>query len=375
MKRDLVKILCCPGCGGELSLKKAGPHSNEVKSGLLVCCDCSKDYEVKDGIPCLLSEPCQLPQKDFVEKHCEVRNANISYYDQAADIYEEDVDQSAHQSSFNQARIDRIIQNVSRKAGNGYFLDLGCGTGNVLKFGQEYYRRAIGMDISFNMLRIAQKKGLEVVQGDILSLPFVSNLFNTVSIFSVLHHLYNYKPTLEEIYRVLSDGGYLYTDWDPNRPPKTNSLFWGTYTLFNRSLNKLSCIKNRLRRNLGPGPKSEEEKEVDLLAQHPELKKINQLAEYHNLYDRKSRGIDFESVRKILLELGFTDIQAQFHWAGYSLDQLEGRAKLNSLILKSFGYDVERFLENVLILGCKKEKTKAPKVGIEENSYAEISKG
>ena len=372
MKKSLLRILICPGCKGKLSLKGADSSSNEVKSGNLVCSECDRKYEIRGGIPCLLSEPSQLPKQDFVEKHCEVRNANISYYDQAANIYEDDVDQSGHQNPFNQTRIDKIIQKLSQKAGNDYFLDLGCGTGNILKFGQKYYRRAVGVDISFNMLKIAQNKGLEVIQGDILTLPFVPNLFNTVSIFSVLHHLYNYQPTLQEIHRVLHKNGYLYTDWDPNHPPKTNKLFWDTYTLFNRSLNKLSQIKNRLKKNLAPQPKTEDEKETDFLAKRPDLRKVNRLAEYHNLYTRKERGIDFETVRTILSDLGFANIQAQFHQAGLSVNQLKGRAKLNTRLLKSLGYNAEKFLENILILARKREDTVDSQVTIKDKSYAEV---
>ena len=375
MKKSLLRILICPGCKGKLSLKGSGLRSDEVKSGYLVCSVCGREYEIRDGIPCLLSEPSQLPKQDFVEKHCEVRNANISYYDQAADIYEDDVDQSGHQSPFNQSRIDKIIQKLSQKAGNDYFLDLGCGTGNMLKFGQKYYRRAIGVDISFNMLKIAQNKGLEVIQGDILTLPFVPNLFNTVSIFSVLHHLYNYQPTLQEIYRVLRTSGYLYTDWDPNRPPKTNKIFWETYTFFNRSLSKLGQIRNRVEKSLAPRPKTEDEKETEFLGKRPDLRDVNRLAEYHNLYNRKERGIDFETVRTILSDLGFADIQAQFHWAGLSVNQLKGRAKLNTRLLKSLGYDAEKFLENILILARKRATSLSPEVRIRDESYAETLEG
>lgn len=54
MKPDLMEILCCPMCRGELTLtvnKKEGP---EVLEGTLSCAKCQVEYPISDGIPDLL---------------------------------------------------------------------------------------------------------------------------------------------------------------------------------------------------------------------------------------------------------------------------------------------------------------------------------
>jgi len=53
MKRDLMEILCCPVCKGDLELRITA-EKDEVMEGVLRCAACPHDYEIKDGIPNLL---------------------------------------------------------------------------------------------------------------------------------------------------------------------------------------------------------------------------------------------------------------------------------------------------------------------------------
>jgi uncharacterized protein YbaR (Trm112 family) len=53
MKRDLMEILCCPVCKGDLELRVSSEH-DEIEEGVLHCAACRHDYEIKDGIPNLL---------------------------------------------------------------------------------------------------------------------------------------------------------------------------------------------------------------------------------------------------------------------------------------------------------------------------------
>jgi len=53
MKRDLMEILCCPVCKGDLELKVT-QEKDEILEGTLYCKSCSHTYEIKDGIPNLL---------------------------------------------------------------------------------------------------------------------------------------------------------------------------------------------------------------------------------------------------------------------------------------------------------------------------------
>lgn len=53
MKRDLMDILCCPVCKGDLELVVA-VEKDEILEGSLICHHCDVTYEIEDGIPNLL---------------------------------------------------------------------------------------------------------------------------------------------------------------------------------------------------------------------------------------------------------------------------------------------------------------------------------
>ncbi len=54
MKPDLLEILRCPVCRGELSLSVARQNDVEILEGTLRCAACAVDYPIADGIPDLL---------------------------------------------------------------------------------------------------------------------------------------------------------------------------------------------------------------------------------------------------------------------------------------------------------------------------------
>ncbi len=54
MKPDLLDIICCPVCKGDLELRDAQSDENEIISGKLVCKNCGREYPIEDGIPDLL---------------------------------------------------------------------------------------------------------------------------------------------------------------------------------------------------------------------------------------------------------------------------------------------------------------------------------
>ncbi|RLF60063.1 MAG: Trm112 family protein [Thermoplasmata archaeon] len=54
MKRDLMDIICCPVCKGDLELKVKREEDDEIIEGELICKKCNVSYEIKDGIPNLL---------------------------------------------------------------------------------------------------------------------------------------------------------------------------------------------------------------------------------------------------------------------------------------------------------------------------------
>lgn len=54
MRTDLMEILCCPVCKGDLTLISEKTDAAEVLEGKLTCAKCRVDYPISDGIPDLL---------------------------------------------------------------------------------------------------------------------------------------------------------------------------------------------------------------------------------------------------------------------------------------------------------------------------------
>ncbi len=54
MKKELMEILACPVCKGELELRVDSEEKDEVITGALLCHQCSETYPINDAIPNLL---------------------------------------------------------------------------------------------------------------------------------------------------------------------------------------------------------------------------------------------------------------------------------------------------------------------------------
>jgi uncharacterized protein YbaR (Trm112 family) len=59
MKRNLLDILACPVCKGELELAVVEENIDEIITGTLRCPKCNVSYPIADSIPNLLP-----PEKD-----------------------------------------------------------------------------------------------------------------------------------------------------------------------------------------------------------------------------------------------------------------------------------------------------------------------
>ncbi len=93
----------------------------------------------------------------------------------------------------------------------GYYLDLGCGSGNYAQALHEKGYRVCGVDISTEMLEKAKKKypKIEWVQGDAKKLPFSNPTFDgTIAILSA-HHIIYIEQAFQEVYRVMKPGRFI----------------------------------------------------------------------------------------------------------------------------------------------------------------------
>lgn len=96
------------------------------------------------------------------------------------------------------------------------YLDLGTGTGRLLELLADHYTRAVGVDLSHDMLTVARanlaKAGLahaHVRHGDIHDPSVGSDRFDLITIHQVLHYLDDPFRALEEAAGLLRPGGRL----------------------------------------------------------------------------------------------------------------------------------------------------------------------
>ena len=105
-------------------------------------------------------------------------------------------------------------------------LDIGCGNGKNMLYRKDL--TTTGVEKSEELCRICRNRGLNVVQGDALSLPFKESTFDAVIMIAVIHHIPPEKHSivLKEIQRVLKPGGQaLITNWAVEQPPASKRTF------------------------------------------------------------------------------------------------------------------------------------------------------
>ncbi len=142
-------------------------------------------------------------------------NSKASFNQQAA-TYDKDI-KGRHARSLYPILLEKLSYIHFQSA-----LDLGCGTGEMLKLilQKDRHKELYGIDLSEEMLAVANAKLPEQVRlflGDSESLPFPDNSFDVVYCNDSFHHYPAPQKVLREVHRVLKQGGtFLMGDcWQP----------------------------------------------------------------------------------------------------------------------------------------------------------------
>ncbi len=232
---------------------------------------------------------------DDIEKLVKTSNREV-YNSMSPEEYDR------NESIFNDTRrrhCAEALQACAGTSGNGSHLDLGTGTGNLLRISQKIFGKVFAVDISEKMLSRIKGRfpGVIFASSDAENLPFKDDSFDCVSANALLHHLVSHERLFREIHRVLKPGGCVYTDHDPNY----------FFTRFYRPIYRL-----RFRNVHGFGSRR------------------NDLAEYHNVF---TPGINPEKLADMMERIGFSNIKISYRLTDRS--EWRGIAKLAFLALKA----------------------------------------
>jgi SAM-dependent methyltransferase len=109
--------------------------------------------------------------------------------------------------------------------GDGRCLDVGCGTGVATAVVAELGWSAVGVDVSAELLEVARRRGLEVVEGSAHALPFEDGSFDAAASVWTHTDVGDFRAAAAEVARVLRPGAaFVYIGGHP--------CFVGPHSLF-----------------------------------------------------------------------------------------------------------------------------------------------
>jgi SAM-dependent methyltransferase len=200
MNQQLLEILRCPACRGDLRLEEA----------TLSCQACARRFEVSGGVPRLAREGADAETARTA--------ASFGY------VWGLSMRSSAAAGS---DHLDRMLRALSLDPPTGLVLDAGCGGGVDLARQATRPGAVVGVELSdagcwASHLRTEALATAHVVQADVRHLPFAEASFDAAYSYGVLHHLVVPADGIAEIARVVRPGGsvllYLYEDFAERAP-------------------------------------------------------------------------------------------------------------------------------------------------------------
>jgi ubiquinone/menaquinone biosynthesis C-methylase UbiE/uncharacterized protein YbaR (Trm112 family) len=231
---DLLRILRCPLCKGDLSLG----------NGTLSCPECRKLYPIVLGIPDLrvYEDPLIPLQDDYTKGEKVQAQAEKLSFAELVRFYWSLPTDPFTPPDLSERFIRHVLTDEERiegyrdKVGSGTaFLDVGCGTAALVKVMQPKFDFAVGCDVAFRWLLIARKRLQEAgLPANLVCccadyLPFPGGFFSSVASVSLLEHVSDAPAAIHEFARVAQSGGRTFV-WTTNRfslAPEPHVRVWG----------------------------------------------------------------------------------------------------------------------------------------------------
>ncbi len=192
MKLNLLEILACPKCKGNLDLETE--HNGDVVEGELICKSCASSHPITNGIP------------RFVDPD----NYASSFGYQWNLFRQEQLD--AYNGTTLSA--DRFWSETGwdkQGLGQKWTLDAGCGAGRFLDAASRSDGMIVGIDISSAIdaakTNLDGRQNVHFVQASIYDLPFRDGAFDYVYCIGVIQHTPDPVASLRSIAKMVKPEG------------------------------------------------------------------------------------------------------------------------------------------------------------------------
>ena len=215
MKKELLNILCCPGCGNSLDLRKETPADGEIEEGELQCKNCNKAYPIVRFIPRFVSS--ENYASNFGFQWNQFRKTQLDSYTGKPIARERFLTRTGGSPvEFN----GRMV------------LDVGCGAGRYAEIALSMGAKLVAVDYSSAVdacwQNLRSYSQLNVVQADIYHLPFKPASFESAYCFGVLQHTPEVEKAFKALAAQLKSGAKLFVDVYPRL---LRNILWPKYWL------------------------------------------------------------------------------------------------------------------------------------------------
>jgi uncharacterized protein YbaR (Trm112 family) len=189
VKPNLLPLMCCPQCRGDLQLTGINGSNEPLLNGRLACQRCHATFSIESGLPVMLTKETLQTYRASSTAAKPLTGAKAEF----SKLLKLTRPPDPYASGAALMKIKSFLAGVT----GGNILNIGGGE-------QDLGPRVISLDI-------AQANGVDII-ADAHKLPFCDRSIDAVICTAVLEHVWDPYLAVTEIYRVLKKGGRVYIE-------------------------------------------------------------------------------------------------------------------------------------------------------------------
>ncbi len=196
MKESLRQHLVCPTCREPLSLTVDAWDGEEIERGNLLCTICKKVFPILHGVPRFVESDAYAKSFSYQwNLHRKTQIDSLAGHDESRKAF-------ALKTGFAESDMKGKL-----------VLDVGCGAGRYMEIAADWGAEVIGVDLSYAVdaayRNMGRRKGIHVVQADVINLPFRADTFDAIYSVGVLHHTANTRDAFLRLPPLLKPAGVI----------------------------------------------------------------------------------------------------------------------------------------------------------------------